>query len=125
MGLSLKPYKEKTGPLTKKEKERNKKKQEREVGGGQGSSVEGNLRIGRRKQQRSRMPDSAKDSIYKSKDNPVTPRPKNTGFMYGVGQVVDVSPKTKKKQLALKKATKSMNMGGVMKGRGGTFKGVY
>jgi len=125
MGLSLKPYKEKTGPLTKKEKERNKKKQEREVGGGQGSSVEGNLRIGRRKQQRSRMPDSAKDSIYKSKDNPVTPSPKNTGFMYGVGQVVDVSPKTKKKQLALKKATKSMNMGGVMKNRGGTFKGIF
>ena len=125
MGLSLKEPP--TGPLTKKEKERNKKKQEREVGRGQGSNFEGNLRTGRAQQQRSYLPFDAKDAIYKSVDNPVTPKPK-TKAMYGQGQVKDVSTKLKekkKKQLALKKATKNMNMGGVMKNRGGTFKGIF
>jgi hypothetical protein len=125
MGLSLKEPP--TGPLTKKEKERNKKKQQREVGQGQGSNIEGNLRTGRAKQQRSRLLPSQKDAIYKSVDNPVTPKPK-TKAMYGQGQVKDVSTKLKekkKKQLALKKATKNMNMGGVMKNRGGTFKGIF
>tara|TARA_R100000541_G_scaffold30618_1_gene39573 strand:+ start:937 stop:1302 length:366 start_codon:yes stop_codon:yes gene_type:complete len=113
------------GPLTKKEKQKNKKQQKNVKG--QGSNIEGNLRTGRNTQQYSYMPASAKDAIFKSVDNPKTPKPK-TNAMYGDGQVKDVSTKLKKKkkaQLALKKATKKMNMGGVMKARGGTFKGTY
>jgi hypothetical protein len=120
MGLSL--TEPKTGPLSKKEKEKNKKKQKNVKG--QGSNIEGNLRTGRNTQQYSYMPASAKDAIYKSKAKPTTPKPK-TKAMYGQGQVIDVSTKGKKKQLALKKATKKMNMGGVMKNRGGMFKGSY
>ena len=123
MGLSL--TEPKTGPLSKKEKEKNKKKQKNVKG--QGSNIEGNLRTGRNTQQYSYMPASAKDAIYKSVDKPKTPKPK-TRAMYGEGQVKDVSTKLKekkKKQLDVKKATKKMNMGGVMKNRGGMFKGTY
>ena len=115
--------KTKKGPLTKKEKEKNKKKQKNVKG--QGSNVEGVLRTGKKQSEYSVTPYGAEKSMFRTTvKNPKPPSSKG-GSIYGsaAGKLEKVKVPKKKKDVsdfAVKK-----NMGGVMKARGGSFKGTY